>query len=419
MRRISPTTGLLGWLFLIVFILGWSGGAGVTGGTGEGDGAHAAPRAQARNIVLAGNNRKTSFTVSLTGPVDFSVFALADPYRVVIDLPEIEFTIPAISSKALGLVKAYRFGLFSSGKSRIVIDTRGPVAIGEPAISGKAGQTRLELVFSPTSRSIFLRDFALNGRMKPATSRAAPTVSALITALARQSGGGQPTIVIDPGHGGIDSGTSTRAGKQEKDIVLVFARRLRDRLAATGRYTVMLTRATDRFIALGARREMARKAGAELFISVHADSIRTSSVRGSTVYTLSDKASDEVAAALAAKENKSDLIAGVPLEEVSVEVSDILIDLAQRETNNLSVEFSALLVSRLKRKIRLNKNPHRSARFVVLKAPDVPSVLLELGYLSNRKDAGAIGSPRWQARATLAISEAVGRYFNARLAQAR
>ena len=403
------TTGLVKWLLVIVFAAGTLGFAG---------GASAASSTVASAIALSGHATRTNFVLELSGPVDFSVFALADPYRVVIDLPEIEFRIPARSRRTLGLIKAYRFGLFSPGKSRIVIDANGPVEISEPVISGTKA-TRLEIAFTPTTRSAFLRDFALNGRVRPPAIRPPPTVSSLIDAAAREARGAKPVIVIDPGHGGIDSGTSTRAGVEEKKIVLKFARRLRDKLAAGGRFTVKMTREGDRFVALGARRELARRAKADLFISVHADSIRNGSVRGSTVYTLSEDASDEVAAALAIKENKSDLIAGVALGDVSGEVSDILIDLAQRETNNLSVDFSVVLVRKLKRKIRLNKNPHRSASFVVLKAPDVPSVLLELGYLSNKKDAGALGSPRWQARAAQAINEAVGQYFRARLAQIR
>ncbi|MHA1522910.1 MAG: N-acetylmuramoyl-L-alanine amidase [Alphaproteobacteria bacterium] len=408
-------TKLLNWLLVAVAaagIISFAERAGVAPAR-----AGPAPAIVARAISLTGQNAKTNFSLELSASVDFSVFALADPYRVVIDLPEIEFRIPARAQKKRGLIKAYRFGLFSPGKSRIVIDASGPVAISEPVISGSRESAKLEFSFTPTSRARFLRDFALNGRVRSAAKRPPPTVSSLINATRRTTG--KPVIVIDPGHGGIDSGTSTRAGTQEKDIVLKFSMRLRDKLATDGRFNVKLTRAGDRFVALAARRELARKARADLFISVHADSIRNKSVRGSTVYTLSDDASDEVAAALAIKENKSDLIAGVALGEVSGAVSDILIDLAQRETNNLSVDFSVVLIAKLKRKVKLNKNPHRSASFVVLKAPDVPSVLLELGYLSNKKDAGKLGSARWQRRAVQAINDAISQYFRSRLAQMR
>lgn len=224
-------------------------------------------------------------------------------------------------------------------------------------------------------------------------------------------------VVLDPGHGGIDSGALSRGRKtKEKDIVLKFAQQLKSLLAATGRYEVVLTRNDDRFLPLRDRVKIARNADAEMFIAIHADSIRGRSARGATVYTVSDQASDEEAAELASKENRADVIAGVDLASESDEIAGILIDLAQRETKNYSITMAKKMVRQMKPVTKLNRRPLRSADFRVLKAPDIPSVLIELGYLSSRDDERLLVSSSWRKKVAGALTKAIDGYFATRLA---
>jgi N-acetylmuramoyl-L-alanine amidase len=219
-------------------------------------------------------------------------------------------------------------------------------------------------------------------------------------------------IAIDPGHGGVDPGTVGGSGTYEKHITLSMAREIRDRLQATGRYKVVLTRDRDIFVRLRDRIAVSREAGAELFVSIHADAIENRRIRGLSVYTLSEKASDKEAAALAEKENKADLIAGIDLTKETPEVTNILIDLAQRESMNQSARFAARLVKELARETKLLRNTHRFAGFVVLKAPDVPSVLMELGFLSNRQDEAALKRKSYRAKLIAAMARASDAYFS-------
>ncbi|MGH6924159.1 MAG: N-acetylmuramoyl-L-alanine amidase family protein, partial [Propylenella sp.] len=218
---------------------------------------------------------------------------------------------------------------------------------------------------------------------------------------------GKPVVVIDPGHGGIDSGAVGEGGLLEKDVTLRFAQELARQLEAGGALHAVLTRNDDTFLALPERVKVARDHGAKLFISVHADTVRQDYVRGATVYTLSEDASDALAAAVAARENRSDILAGFALDDQPDDVADILVDLAQRETRNLSVRFAKSLVGDMEGSFELNSNPWRRASFKVLKAPDVPSVLLELGYLSNAKDEEMFRAEGWPKKEAETVARAV------------
>ncbi|MGE0745813.1 MAG: N-acetylmuramoyl-L-alanine amidase [Rhodospirillales bacterium] len=224
----------------------------------------------------------------------------------------------------------------------------------------------------------------------------------------------KPVVVIDAGHGGIDSGATSPGGRLEKDLTLAHARELRDQLLATGRYQVAMTRDGDKFLRLRERIAFARNVDADLFVSLHADSLNDSRLRGGSVYTLSDTASDEEAAALAAKENKADLIVGIDLSAQRREVVEILIDLAQRQTMHESSMFARKLIDELGDSQVLLKKAHRYAGFAVLKAPDVPSVLLEMGYLSNVEDERLLSSPEGRASLAAAAVRAIDRYFDRR-----
>lgn len=370
---------------------------------------------------LAGDEKRTRFVVDVDRNVDFGVFALADPYRIVIDLPETAFQFASgEGAKGRGLVSAYRYGLIGPGKSRIVLDAKGPVKVDKAFVVDAVDDQPVRLVVDllSTSREDFMAALALQ---EPRNAAALKTPAVSGHEAVRPGAGHEGrdiVVVIDPGHGGIDPGAKSRKGTLEKDVVLEFSRRLRTALEKSGRFTVKLTRDDDVFIPLGNRVNFAREEKASLLISVHADSVRVGNVSGATVYTLSERASDSVAAALAEQENRSDVIAGVDLTGESDAVADILIDLVQRETKNYAVFFARTLVGELKRNTSVVKNPHRSAGFRVLKAHDVPSVLLELGYLTNPNDEKHLVDAEWQETIADTVSKAVSEYFGERHARA-
>jgi N-acetylmuramoyl-L-alanine amidase len=226
-------------------------------------------------------------------------------------------------------------------------------------------------------------------------------------------------IVIDPGHGGIDNGTQS-GGESEKNLVLGFGLALRDRIEHSGKYRVVMTRSDDTFIPLADRVRIARNQSAALFVSIHADALphREGDAQGATIYTLSDRASDTEAERLAETENKADAIGGVNLTEEPTDVADILIDLVQRETRTFSNRFAHLLAGEMKNTTRMYKHPLKSAGFRVLKAPDVPSVLVELGYVSNKSDLQHLVSENWRSRTVGSVAQAIDAFFAKRMATA-
>jgi N-acetylmuramoyl-L-alanine amidase len=367
----------------------------------------------ATDVRLGGDGNQTRFVVDLSQKIELTAFTLADPYRVVIDLPQVTFKLPAKTGETgRGLVSAFRFGLVMQGGSRIVLDTKGPARIEKAFVLGPAdGQpARLVIDLAATDRESFLRHNAL----APRASRAAAPKSAAPV------GDPRPLVVIDPGHGGIDNGTKAAGGETEKSIVLDFALTLRDKLEQTGKYRVAMTRSDDTFVPLAERVRFARTLKAALLVSIHADYLprNEGAAQGATVYTLSETASDSEAARLAETENRADVIAGVDLTAESNDVADILIDLAQRETKTFSVQFAHALVGELKTVARLHKHPLRSAGFMVLRAPDVPSVLVELGYISTKDDLKQLLSASWRARTGDAVVRAVDAFFTPRIAGA-
>ena len=219
-------------------------------------------------------------------------------------------------------------------------------------------------------------------------------------------------VVLDPGHGGIDPGAIGVSGIYEKEIAFSTVEELAKTLDATRRYTVVLTRTTDEFVELEERVARARAAQGDLFLSIHADAIPDSEVRGASVFTLSEQASDAEAAALARSENSVDLLAGIDLSHHTPEVSSILLDLARRQTNNLSSAFARRVVSELGREVRMLNHSHRSAGFVVLKAPDVPSALVELGCLSNVQEEKELRSDAYRKKLVASLARAVHDYFD-------
>jgi N-acetylmuramoyl-L-alanine amidase len=366
-------------------------------------------------VRVGGDDKQTRFVMDLDRKIDIAAFTLADPYRVVVDLPQTTFNLPDKAGEhGRGLVKAFRYGLIMLGGSRIVIDTKGPVRIDKAFVMAAAdGQpARLVLDLAATDRDSFLRNIALENR--PARTPKPPAVAV------KSDGDPRPVIVLDPGHGGIDTGTHGLDGELEKDVVLSFATELRDMLAQRGKYRVLMTRSDDTFVPLNERVRFARTHNASLFISIHADSLpkKEGQAEGATVYTLSEHASDAEAARLADDENKADVIAGVDLTAEPDDVANILVDLAQRETKTFSLQFAHSTVKEFKTIARLHKRPMKSAGFVVLKAPDVPSVLIELGYMSNRADLNHLISAQWRTKTATALAQAVDDFFAPRLAGA-
>lgn len=361
-------------------------------------------------LRLGENTDSTRFVIDVDRKIEFSLLLLANPYRIVIDLPQVSWTVDDTGVReGRGLVEHYRFGQFRQGISRIVLDLKEPAVIKRAFTLDPSGGNDYRMVFdlAPVSPELFVAAMEGNAPSLAAISPSAPRREITRTATRKRY------IVVDAGHGGIDPGAPSAIGVPEKTISLNMARAIRDALIKNDRYEVVMTRNGDVFVSLDERVEIARSHGADLFISVHADSLENSKVRGATVYTLSENASDEEARRLANKENRADVIAGVNLEQQPDEVASILFDLAQRETMNYSARFANYLIPELKSRVNMRKNPHRFAGFIVLKAPDVPSVLLEMGYLSNRQDARHLNSKEGREKISVAIVGAVDRYFDA------
>jgi N-acetylmuramoyl-L-alanine amidase len=365
---------------------------------------------------LGGDDAQTRLIVDLNRKIDIHAFTLANPYRVVIDMPQVTFQLPAKAGEVgRGLIKAFRFGLVMQGGSRIVIDLARPARVEKAFVIEAANDqpARLVVDLAASDREAFMRAIAVEGR--PLERRPEPPPDT------RAAGDTRPLVVIDPGHGGIDNGTRAASGEMEKTIVLEFSLMLRDKIEKTGKYRVLMTRTDDSFVPLGDRVQLARARQAALFISIHADALRRreGDAQGATVYTLSERASDARAARLAEAENQADVIAGLDLSTQEKDVAGILIDLARRETKTFSLQFAQGVVGQLKSAARLHQHPLKSAGFVVLKAPDVPSVLVELGYVTNRADLKSLVSAEWRDRTADSIVQAVDTFFSTRLAGAR
>jgi N-acetylmuramoyl-L-alanine amidase len=382
----------------------------------------------ASDARLAGDARQTRFILDLDRTIPFRAFALADPYRVILDIPQVSFKLATGTGAAgRGLIKAFRYGLVMPGGSRIVFDLTGPAKIAKSYVLEAANDQppRLVIEFEEVDRTTFVQLLAPENRpeLRPGIADANAAVAAVTPpAVAKPAlvNDPRPLIVIDPGHGGLDNGTQAGGEVMEKNLVLGFGIALRDRIEKSGKYRVVMTRTDDTFIPLDDRVKVARTQGAALFVSIHADALprHEGDAQGATIYTLSDKASDAQAERLAEAENKSDAIGGVNLTAEPTEVVDILIDLAQRETRTFSNRFARLLMGEMKNSARMHKHPLKSAGFRVLKAPDVPSVLVELGYVSNKGDLEHMVSDNWRAKTVGSMAQAIDAFFAKRLATA-
>lgn len=358
--------------------------------------------------IVAESATKTRLIVSMSGNVEVKTFVIERPDRVVIELPEVGFHVGEDKGRRKqGLVSAVRYGLFAPGRSRMVIELAQPATVARIASEARQdGRADLVIELVRVERETFHKA-ALADALANATR---PVASATHLTSSTDT---RPLIMIDPGHGGIDPGA--KAGETlEKDIVFSFAKTLKEHLDKQGKYRVHLTRDQDVFVSLGERVNMARAAKADLFISIHADTISSSQVRGLTVYTGSERATDAESARLAEKENEADAVGGIEVSQAPEGIADILQELTLRETRNFSNRLALTVVSNLNKIMPLNKNPHREAGFRVLRAPDVPSVLVELGYMSSRQDIDLLLSQEWRDQSAEALAKALDQYFIAK-----
>lgn len=354
------------------------------------------------------------FTATLSSRVVVSFESLSQPRRIIAELPEVNFQASSGPARQIGLVRGFRAGLVAPGRSRIVFDLSGPARMASVRQTMRNdGVVDLVIEFETQGAAQFEAQVA-----EGAASRAAAALAPLVIAP-RPESDRLPLVVIDPGHGGIDPG-AVSGSVMEKSLVLAVALKLKERIEARGVARVMMTRADDRFLSLSERVRIAREARADLFVSLHADSLSAAQdVRGATVYTGSERATDAESARLAQKENAADAIGGAETGERGEEVNDILMDLARRETRAQSGAVAARLVTEMSGAVRMHRVPQRAAGFRVLTAPDVPSVLIELGFLSSRNDMALLTSDAWQQQAAEAITRAVIGHLSGKISQPR
>ncbi|MCP4181792.1 MAG: N-acetylmuramoyl-L-alanine amidase [Hyphomicrobiales bacterium] len=359
---------------------------------------------------LLGDEQSARLMVELDGWADIKPFYMNNPPRLVIDMSKTAFRFQQPENlKPRGLVNDLRYGTMARGHSRIVITLVHPVKIISQQFRQMVkGRYKFTLDFEKVEAAEFGKQIAKQSNEISLANKMVVKGDRLLRAAKQK---GRMTIVLDPGHGGIDGGAKGRHGSVEKDITLEVAKVLEKAIAQAGPFDVFLTRRDDHFLSLKERVKIATRKQADLFISIHADTLKQKMVRGAAVYTLSKKASDEFAKQLADSENRADLVAGLAANEVKDEIVNILADLTARETKKFSVQFAQRILHVFRNNIQLIKNPHRNAAFEVLKDPIVPSVLLELGYLSNPEDEKLLLSDKWRDKFSKHLTQAVGLFF--------
>lgn len=400
-------------LIFLTWLIGWLAGA-------------QALAADVLGVAADAREGGAQLSIQLADAQPFKVFALANPARIVVDLPDAAWRGAAFDGPKAGVTRL-RHGAYRPGVYRLVFDLDAEGKVAGKKIVKTADATRLlidiaysaDLAAAPTPWNPFQAAAEPKPETEAPAAAAPPARPATETLAATASPPPTPprrppvrTVVLDAGHGGVDPGAVGKGGVIEKKVVLAVARAVKKHLETDARYRVVMTRDRDIFLRLRERVRRGREAKADLFVSIHADSHPNAGVSGASLYTLSETASDAEAARLAQAENKADLIGGVELEDEPQEVYDILLDLAQRETKNQSSAAADDLLFALAANQPLLRRPKRAAGFAVLKAPDVPSVLIELGFLSNPTDAKRLGKPEGRDRIAAAIAEGVRRYFD-------
>lgn len=354
---------------------------------------------------IVGDANRARLIVDFNRRINHDAYLQAKPDRLVVDLPSTIFALDDDARKLpKTLVSKLQFGTLGDGQSRISLALTAPVSVQNSFLREVDNGTRFRLIVDMVASDP--KKFAAAVRPPPKVEPLPePAEPATPTEKRRYK------VLLDPGHGGVDGGASGRKRTREKDITLAFALKLKALLDVDKRFESLMTRRDDSFVPLTARLQRARDVQADLFISIHADSLNLRRIRGATVYTLSREGSDSLSRVLAKKQNRADLVAGLALPPEKPEVADILIDMTRRETAVFSQRFASHLVLYMSKDLKMIKNPMRSADFYVLKAPEVPSVLLELGYLSNIRDEELMKSPQWQDKAAQRVASAITAFF--------
>ncbi len=383
--------------------------------------SYAADDLAALTYQAAGDELRTRVVINFDREPDVSTMLLDQPHRLAIDMPKAVFAFDKKSIEPRGLITDVRYGLIDDARSRLIFTIKGPFAVEQLNVIKNENSPGYRLVadFVASSDRKFAEALTTQNAIT-ASTEAAPKGDRIATAAPNEvSKAPKPfTVVIDPGHGGIDSGAESASGILEKNVTLMFAQQLREQLSKLPGLRVEMTRNGDEFLRLTERVRIARQYEADLFVSLHADTINSGNIRGATVYTVSDKASDAESRAMADRENRSDAVAGITFDNETPEIADILMDLTRRETHTFSLSFAKTVVKSLKKDVNMINNPHRFAGFQVLRAPDVPSVLVEIGYLSNQEDERLMLDPVWRGHVAERLAAAVGEFAGKKTAGA-
>ena len=407
LRRDGARIGLM----LLLAVAGGAAHAASTEAQAEADVAADPLAAYAARIV--GDRARTRIVIEFDRRPEIAVRYIARPDRIVVDLPSTVFTFPAADLEARGLFRDIRFGSMDADSARLVLTAERPARlVSSDIVANEDGRGfRLVLDAEMASKEVFDKLVEDQTWMTASAQASSTALRGDRVTPAPSEASGAFVIAIDAGHGGIDAGAAGATTKTpEKEITLAFAKALADRLKGEPGIEAFLVREGDEFLSLSERVTIARQRGANLLISFHADTLRQNNIRGATVYTISDKASDRMAEDLAERENLSDAVGGVSLSSEPAEVSDILLDLTRRETQAFSIAMADSVVKSFEGQVQLINNPHRYAGFRVLQAHDVPSILLELGFLSNKEDEKLLLDPAWRVKIADLLAAAIQRY---------
>ena len=383
--------GLVRWVAAVVLVC-----VGLTAARAQDLTALAQFEAARSRIVQRGD--EVVVTLGLTQPVPWRVRVLADPPRVVLDFREVNWAGLEGMAREGAAVSGLRAGMFRAGWSRLVMDLAGPMVVAEAAMQTE-GKVAVRLVLRPATAA----EFAAKAAEPEPEGWALPKAAALQPVAPR--GTGPLIVVLDPGHGGIDPGAE-RDGTSEARLMMVFARELKEVLLRDGGFRVALTREEDLFVPLETRISIAHEVGAQVFISLHADALSEGEAAGATVYTLADEASDAASATLAERHNRDDLLAGIDLKQQDDVVVQVLMDMARTETRPRTGRLALALVGAIKGAgIKMHRHPQQEGAFSVLKSPDIPAVLLELGFLSSASDMARLSDRDWRFRTAEAVRD--------------
>jgi N-acetylmuramoyl-L-alanine amidase len=339
------------------------------------------------------------FNLDFNERPNYNIFTLNDPPRIVIDIKKTKWDKTLQVTSKNNLLKAVRHFQKADDSLRVVLDINNSATL------------KNNFTIDPTRKNGPYR-LVVDVASSPTPAKATEQKKAEFVPIPVLKERPKPLIVIDAGHGGNDPGTIGTHGVQEKDITLQYANELQNQLLATGMYNVYLTRNSDVYIPLNERVKKARQAKGDVFISIHVNSHPSKATEGLSIYTLSENASDKEAAALAQKENKEGIISGVDMESKEFDLAELFIDLAQRDTKNLSASLAESILANVKTEAKLLHNPHRFAGFRVLTGADIPSVLIELGYLSNKKEEKLLTSEKYKNKLAKAIVKAIDNHFS-------